>query len=91
MSSGALLRGSLAARSAASGALRRSVDAVRSGARLEAAHALREVADDVIEADAAEPRRRLVLVSRVGDDDDRVLAVEDRARPTSRTARRARC
>ena len=42
---------------------------------------VREIADDVIEADAAEPRRRLVLVSGVGDDHDRVLAAQHRAGP----------
>ena len=49
--------------------------------RLEAVQPVLEIADDVIEADAAEPHRRLVLASRVGDDHDRLLAAQHRAGP----------
>ena len=70
-----------ASRSAASGALTRSVAAVSSRPRFEAVQPVLQVADDVIEADAAEANRRLVLAAGVGDDHDRTLAIEDRAGP----------
>src|SRR3954452_19333923 len=40
-----------------------------------------QVADDVIETDAAETNRRLVFAAGVGDDDDRPLTIEDGAGP----------
>src|SRR3954463_827441 len=49
--------------------------------RLETPQPVLEVADDVIEADAAEPYGGFVLVSGIRDDDDWTLAVENGAGP----------
>ena len=68
----------------------RSVVVVRSGRRVQAAHAVLQVADDVIEADAAETVGRFVLASGIGDDHDGVLVIEDAASPGCVLARRAR-
>ena len=63
----------------------RRADALRGrrqiGPRLQASQPVRQIADDVIEADAAEPYRRFLLAARVGDDHDRPLAIEHGAGP----------
>src|SRR5262245_38914453 len=47
----------------------------------ETAQAVFQKAGNVIEPDAAEARRRLMLAARIGDDDDRIVVVENRAGP----------
>src|ERR1700724_1655735 len=49
--------------------------------RLDALETVLEIADDLIEADQSQPRRRLVLASRVGDDHNRLLAAQHGAGP----------
>src|SRR5580704_6635492 len=51
------------------------------GTRVEAAEAVAEVADDVIEADAAKADGGFFFAAGSGDDDDGILAVEDGACP----------
>ena len=51
------------------------------GPAFERQHSVREVAGDAIETDTAQPHGRLVFASRLGDQEDRTFAVEQRTGP----------
>ena len=55
--------------------------AIRSGRDSRLSRPSVEVADDVVEADAAQAHRRFVLAPGIGDDHDRALAAQHRAGP----------
>ena len=58
-----------------------SIRSTRSGRGSSGEHASVEVSGDDVEADASEPERRLLLASRLRDDHDRRLLVEERPGP----------
>ena len=64
----------------------RSIRPMRSGAPFELLHPAGEVADDGVEADPPETRRRLDLAPRLGDQHDRPPRVQDRPAPSGEGA-----